>query len=108
MADPHLRAVGDDEAVDSPEHPAELARSGTPSWVPWALATALVLSLAVLMWSRQQMGERIATLQDQVATLEAQVDSRDRVISVQRSRLDDVRSRVEALHDVLERPLPGP
>ena len=96
-----LRAVADDEAA-----PAASA-SRRAGWIPVALGVALVLLLALLLWSRIQLSQRIAALGDEVQTLRATVAARERVIAAHEQRLATVKLRVGELSALLDEPLPG-
>ncbi len=117
--EPTLRPVPDPDpdAARNPVESTPSARSappgGLPGWAPTALAVALVLSLALLVWSRVQLGAQVTALTDQVHGLEQQLDARNRVISAQngqlstaREGLDELSTRVDALRNVLATPLP--
>lgn len=75
-------------------------------WIPLGLGAALALTLALLVWSRLQLGGRIADLEAEVEMLRASVARRDAVIDAQTARLDDVRSHVTELQELLAEPLP--
>ncbi|MCH6561823.1 MAG: hypothetical protein IH800_05295 [Myxococcales bacterium] len=83
------------------------ARRGRPSGPEIALALALVVALAVLIWSRVQLGDQIDVLRGQTRALQAAVAERERVIDAQTDRLEDVRTHVDRLGELLNRPLPG-
>ena len=104
-SEPHLRALSDDEPGAATPEPAERS-SGPGRWIPLLLGGALLIALALLAWSRVQLGERIAVLQDEVAVLEAGVAERDRVIEAHKNRLGEVRLRVLELQSILDKPLP--
>ena len=104
--EPHLRPVppqGPPEGEGALVSPRRL--EGRP-WLTRALVAALALALALLVWSRARLSERIGLLEQQVRGLEAEVAERDRVIGAQSGRLEDVRMRVDDLRDLLDRPLP--
>ncbi len=107
MPEPQLRPVGDGE--QAPAGPAlgrgSPARSG--GWVPIALAAALLLSLALLVWSRFQMGDEIAGLEAEVLQLETDVARRDAVIRAHETRLGTVKLRIDELQTLLDEPLPS-
>lgn len=102
----HLHAVreGEPSAEGATPPPAPTERG--PRWLVPALAIALVVALVLLVWSRVELGERIADLQDQVRGLQAAVEERDRVIGAHQSRMDEIRLRIQELHTIAERPLP--
>jgi len=108
VPDPHLRPVGDDEKTPAggTSRDVSQARGGRP-WVPIALAVALVLALALLVWSRFQMGEQIAGLESEVLQLQTDVARRDAVIRAHETRLGTVKLRIEELHTLLDEPLPS-
>ena len=103
--EPHLRAVSEGETAAA-ERPTAQSSDGPSRWMPLALGVALIIALALLAWSRVQLGERIAVLQDEVTALEAAVADRDRVIAAHKGRLDEVHLRVLELQGILEKPLP--
>ena len=105
-SEPHLRAVSEPGAGDPPPQARRAAARGG-AWVPIALGIALACALLLLLWSRSQMGGRIAVLEDEVRALEAAVEERDRVIEAHRQRLGTVKLRVDELRSLLESPLPA-
>ena len=106
MPEPHLRPVGADEkALGGPA--ASAARGAGARWMPIALAAALVLTLALLVWSRLQMGEQIAGLEAEVLDLQTDVARRDAVIRAHETRLGTVKLRIEELNSLLDEPLPS-
>ena len=106
MPEPQLRAVGDDEKAPDGAA-ASTARGGGASWIPIVLAAALVLTLALLVWSRFQLGEEIAGLEAEVLQLQTDVARRNAVIRAHETRLDTVKLRVEELNSLLDEPLPS-
>lgn len=76
-----------------------------PRWVPVALGLALVVTLALLVWSRLQMGDQISLMSDQIAELEAEVAQRDELILAQDRRITDVRTDINRLADLVNAPL---
>jgi uncharacterized coiled-coil protein SlyX len=81
--------------------------SGSTSRVPLALGVALALALVLLVWSYFSLGSRIDALESQTQLLNQAIAERDDVISAQRTRLDEVRGRVQELLQVLDQPVPG-
>jgi uncharacterized coiled-coil protein SlyX len=81
--------------------------SGSPSRVPLALGVALALALVLLVWSYFSLGSRIDALEAQTQQLNQAIAERDDVISAQRTRLDEVRGRVQELLQLLDQPVPG-
>jgi uncharacterized coiled-coil protein SlyX len=72
-----------------------------------ALGVALAIALVLLVWSYFSLGARIDALEGETRTLRQAIAERDDVISAQRSRLDEVRGRLQELLQVMEQPLPG-
>jgi uncharacterized coiled-coil protein SlyX len=72
-----------------------------------ALGVALAIALVLLVWSYFSLGTRIEALEIETRTLRQSVAERDDVISAQRSRLDEVRGRLQQLLKLLEEPVPG-
>lgn len=72
-----------------------------------ALGVALAIALVLLVWSYFSLGSRIEALEGETLVLRAAVAERDDVISAQRSRLDEVRSRLQELLQIVEQPVPG-
>jgi hypothetical protein len=101
---PHLRAVSGTEPESEGASPPPAERG--PRWLLPALGITLAVALALLVWSRVELGARIADLQDQVRGLQAAVEERDRVIGAHQSRMDEIRLRIQELHTIAERPLP--
>ena len=101
--------------VPSPAEGELDARSGLPSeprkYRPPAasvlLAIALLITLALLVWSRIQLGGQIEALKEETRALQAAVAERDRVIGAQRGRLEEVRAHVDRLGALLDEPLPS-
>ena len=90
MARSHLRSVESDPSDPANSRNAQgssncsaAAPPDSPRWVPVALALALVVTLALLVWSRLQMGDQISSMQGQIADLAAQVAERDDLILAQ-------------------------
>jgi len=103
---PHLRAVsGDEPQKEGASTPPAQVESGR-RWLLPALGIALAVALALLVWSRVQLGAHIADLEDQVRGLQASVEERDRVIGAHQNRMDEIRLRIQELHTIAERPLP--
>lgn len=72
-----------------------------------ALGVALAIALVLLMWSYFSLGARIDALEGETRTLRQAIAERDDVISAQRSRLDEVRGRLQELLQLVEQPVPG-
>src|SRR5262245_26396417 len=90
-----------------PRGDAARGERGSSSRVPVALAVALAVALVLLVWSYFSLGSRIDALESQTQLLRGQIAERDDVISAQRTRLDEVRSRVQELLVLLDQPVPG-
>ena len=108
--EPKLRSV----PPTGPDGPAArrdpLARSGTgppQNRTQLALTTALAFALVLLIWSYLSLGSRIDSLEGEARILRAAVAERDELINAQRTRLDEVRGRVNELLQVLEQPVSG-
>jgi hypothetical protein len=71
------------------------------------LGTALAVALVLLVWSYLALGSRIDTLEGEAQLLRAAVVERDELINAQRSRLDEVRGRVQELLQLVEQPVAG-
>jgi hypothetical protein len=67
----------------------------------------LVIALVLLVWSYISLGSRIDALEGETRMLRTAVQERDDLISAQRSRLDEVRGRLQDLLQLVEQPLPG-
>ena len=100
--EPHLRPVppGDEEADAVGAPPQKASR------LTLALTIALAIALALLAWNRTQLAQQVHVLEGTVRTLESEITERDRVIAAHRGRLNEVRVRIDALGELLERPLP--
>ena len=72
-----------------------------------ALGVALAIALVLLVWSYYSLGSRIDALEHETGTLKQAIAERDDVISAQRTRLDEVRGRLQELLQVVDQPLPG-
>lgn len=104
-----LRSVPPAEASAAPQtefHWQPPARPASSRWT-LALAAALVVALALLAWSRVQLGERIEVLEGEIRALEAAVERRNVVIHARDARLSDVKTRIGELRSLLDRPLPN-
>jgi hypothetical protein len=77
------------------------------SRLPLVLGTALAVVLVLLVWSYLALGSRIDTLEGEAQLLRAAVAERDDLINAQRSRLDEVRGRVQELLTLIEQPVGG-
>ncbi|MEX2208784.1 MAG: hypothetical protein WEF50_21420 [Myxococcota bacterium] len=71
------------------------------------LGTALALALVLLVWSYLSLGSRIDTLEGEAQLLREAVAERDELINAQRTRLDEVRGRVQELLQLVEQPVAG-
>ena len=71
------------------------------------LGTALAVALVLLVWSYLSLGSRIDTLESEAELLRSAVAERDELINAQRSRLDEVRGRVQELLQLVEQPVAG-
>jgi uncharacterized coiled-coil protein SlyX len=91
VAGRRLHAVGSGERAEEPGlRPLRGRATGV-----LGLLLALVLVLLAATWLR--LGNRVAALEAEVATLGAAVAERDRVIEGQARRLADVRDRLDDL-----------
>ena len=109
MARPHLRPLQSDSSERSGDGEGRVSHASappdSPRWVPVALALALVLTLALLVWSRLQMGDQISQLETEISELQSQVSERDDLILAQDRRISDVRTEINKLHDLVNQPL---
>jgi len=81
---------------------------GTPSnRNQLVLGTALAIVLVLLVWSYLALGSRIDALESESQVLRAAVAERDELINAQRTRLDEVRSRVQELLQLVDQPVAG-
>jgi hypothetical protein len=92
--------------------PAQGAARGTGSREPQnrlqlALGVALAIALVLLVWSYFSLGSRIDALEGETRALRQAVAERDDLISAQRSRLDEVRGRLQEAIQLLDQPLNG-
>ncbi len=76
------------------------------------LALALSVALALLVWSRLQLGNRIDVLETEARALKQTVVDREATIANQRAtitahekRVGEARAGVEAVLDLLSRPI---
>ena len=72
-----------------------------------ALGVALAIALVLLVWSYFSLGSRIDALENETRNLQQAVVERDEIITAQRSRLDEVRARLQELLVLVEQPVPG-
>ncbi|HTO09814.1 MAG TPA: hypothetical protein VMR86_22375 [Myxococcota bacterium] len=73
-----------------------------------ALVIGLVVAVVLLVWSYVSLSGRIDSLESETRVLRTAVQERDDMISAQRSRLDEVRGRVQELLQLVDQPLAGP
>jgi hypothetical protein len=102
--EPRLRVVEsgtDAKVAGSP--PTRAARRDR--WIAVALVLALVVMIALLAWTRTQMGAQISDLEFRIRALQGVVAERNRTIDAHERRLDDVRVRVDELRTLLEQPV---
>src|SRR5262245_24050067 len=90
-----------------PRGDAARGERGSSSRVPVALAVALAIALVLLVWSYFSLGSRIDALESETRTLHQAIAERDEIITAQRTRLDDVRTRLQELLALVEQPVPG-
>jgi len=105
-SEPRLRPVPPEGMRDGEDALAGPDRPQGRSRLVLALVAALAVALVLLAWSRVRLSERIGLLEQQVRGLESEVLERDGVIDAQRGRLEDVRTRIDGLRELLDRPLP--
>jgi uncharacterized small protein (DUF1192 family) len=113
---PELHAVPDRVSSEEPQHYDAGPRgpeSGTGRGqgrgslaLIVVLALLFVGSIGFAAWSRSEMGARIAALEDDIFRLHGELRERDRVIEAQAGRLGQVRTSVDELRELLDRPLP--
>ncbi len=103
--EPRLRPVPPPEKGEPKATPRR--RGGRPTGLEILLALALVVALAVLIWSRIQLGGQIDVLREERQALRAAVAEREHVIDAQTGRLEEVRDHVDRLRALLDRPLPS-
>ena len=108
--EPRLRPVS-----ALPDPPVRAGGGGRPSRTVVVLGVALAISIAVLLWTRVEMGGRIGALEDETAALEgrvaeaqATIAARDRTIAAQGERLGRVRESVAGVLELLDEPLAPP
>jgi hypothetical protein len=106
-AEPRLRPVSSNPEPQAEVEPEPVRRRIDPGKAAALLGIALVIALALLVWSRVQLGSRIDALEDETRVLREAVAERDRVIDAHRGRLGAVRDRVEELQVLLDQPLPS-
>jgi len=101
--EPKLRSI--------PPAPGRAASSRDPgetrNRLQLALGVALAIALVLLVWSYFSLGSRIDALESETRSLHQAIAERDDLISAQRSRLDEVRGRLQELIQLLDQPLPG-
>jgi hypothetical protein len=71
------------------------------------LGTALAIVLVMLVWSYLALGSRIDALENESQVLRAAVAERDELINAQRTRLDEVRGRLQELLQLVDQPVAG-
>jgi uncharacterized coiled-coil protein SlyX len=72
-----------------------------------AMGVALAIALVLLVWSYFSLGARIDALENETQTLRQAIAERDDVITAQRSRLDEVRGRLQELLQLVDQPVAG-
>jgi hypothetical protein len=102
---PSLRAVSDSSGESVPSRSPPRRRAESPRWIPIALAIALVVTLALLVWSRSQLGGRISQLESEADALRLELIARDRVINAHERRLDEIRAGLDGLRMLLDEPV---
>jgi len=105
--EPKLRSVPPG-APGTRSGPLARADKGPPqNRAQLVLGTALAVVLVLLVWSYLSLGSRIDTLENEAQLLRTAVAERDDMINAQRSRLDEVRGRVQELLQLVEQPVAG-
>ncbi len=106
--EPRLRTVSPPSEAES----SEGGREPRLSRMTLLLALALCVALALLLWSRFQLGNRIDVLETEARALKQAVVDREATIADQRAtiaaheeRLGEARAGVEAVLDLLSRPV---
>jgi len=105
--EPKLRSIPSGGFASRGGASARGSRDSAQGRIHLALGVALAISLVLLVWSYFSLGSRIDALESETRTLRQAVAERDDVISAQRSRLDEVRGRLQALLQLVESPMPG-
>ncbi len=100
-----VRSASEEEAGARPQ-PSAPRQSQRPSSAVILLALALMVALALLVWSRIQLGGQIEVLAAEAQSLRSTIAERERVIDAHRGRLKDVRTYVDRLGALLDKPLP--
>ncbi len=108
--EPRLRTVPPPSSAQSSEEDREPRLSR----MTLSLALALCVALALLVWSRFQLGERIDVLETEARALKQTVVDREATIADQRAtigayeeRVGEARVGAEALLELLSRPVEG-
>jgi hypothetical protein len=111
-AEPRLRRVPPPEDRESEQQGGDSEQTG--SRLILLLGLALSVAFVLLVWSRLQLGNRIDVLETEararkqtIIDREATIAEQSARISAQEDRLGEVRGRVEAVLDLLGRPLEG-
>ena len=106
--EPKLRSVPSTPEGEAGAQPQSSAprQSQRPSSAVILLALALVVALALLVWSRIQLGGQIEMLEAEAQSLRSTIAERERVIDAHRGRLNEVRTHVDRLGALLDEPLP--
>ena len=73
--------------------------------MPLVLGTALAIALVLLVWSYLALGSRIDVLEGETRMLRSALAERDELIGAQRTRLEEVRGRVQELLQLMEQPV---
>ena len=106
--EPKLRSVRSarEEEEGARSQSSAPRHSQRPSSAVILLALALLVTLALLVWSRIQLGGQIEVLAAEAQSLRSTLAERERVIDAHRGRLNDVRTHVDRLGALLDKPLP--
>jgi len=75
--------------------------------VRWLVGIGLSVVFVLLIWSHMQLSARIEALEAEGRMLRGGIVERDQVIEAHRSRMEDVRSQIDRLQELLDEPLPS-